>query len=79
MEELISLLDKEQIIETQDKIEKALAKSIKEADNVKKLAEEIAEAEALKENLRDCAKVVKENALDLDAIDKKNVLKTDVS
>lgn len=79
MEELISLLDKEQIIETQDKIEKALAKSIKEADNVKKLAEEIAEAEALKENLRDAAKVVKDNALDLDAIDKKNVLKTDVS
>lgn len=79
MEELISLLDKEQIIETQDKIEKALAKSIKEADNVKKLAEEIAEAEALKENLRDAAKVLKDNALDLDAIDKKNVLKTDVS
>lgn len=82
MEELISLLDKEQVIETQDKIEKALAKSIKEADNVKKLAEEIADAAAasaknnpLTEDLRDCAKVVKENALDLDALDGKNVLK----
>ncbi|XP_061397835.1 mitochondrial proton/calcium exchanger protein [Musca vetustissima] len=85
LEELISLLDKEQVIETQDKIEKALAKSIKEADNVKKLAEEIADAAAaaaaaaknnpLTEDLRDCAKVVKENALDLDALDGKNVLK----
>ncbi|XP_073812492.1 leucine zipper and EF-hand containing transmembrane protein 1 [Musca autumnalis] len=81
VEDLISLFDKEQVIETQDKIEKALAKSIKEADSVKKLAEEIAEAEAAKKNLltedlRDCAKVVKENALDLDALDKKNVLKS---
>lgn len=82
LEELISLLDKEQVIETQDKIEKALAKSIKEADNVKKLAEEIADAAAasaknnpLTEDLRDCAKVVKENALDLDALDGKNILK----
>uniref|UniRef100_T1PEC2 Mitochondrial proton/calcium exchanger protein n=1 Tax=Musca domestica TaxID=7370 RepID=T1PEC2_MUSDO len=86
LEELISLLDKEQVIETQDKIEKALAKSIKEADNVKKLAEEIADAAAasaknnpLTEDLRDCAKVVKENALDLDALDGKNILKASES
>ncbi|XP_075169588.1 leucine zipper and EF-hand containing transmembrane protein 1 [Haematobia irritans] len=90
LEELISLLDKEQVIETQDKIEKALAKSIKEADSVKRVAEEIVEAEVaaaaaraknnpLTEDLIDCANVVKENALDLDALDKKNVLKTETS
>lgn len=87
LEELITLLDKEQIIEAEEKIEKAIAKSIKEADEAKKVAENMQTDEINKsakstglyaEDLKDCAKTFKENALNLDEIDKKNVLKTEV-
>lgn len=85
MEELITLLDKEQIIEAEEKIEKAIARSIKEAEEAKKVAEQI-QADAKQQlqqqfadELKDHAKVLKDNALNLDEIDKKNVLKTEVS
>lgn len=90
LEELITLLDKEQIIEAEEKVEKAIAKSIKEAEEAKKVAEQIqtnelsgtkkqqTKANNLTDDLKDCAKVVKENALNLDEIDKKNVFKTEV-
>lgn len=94
MEELITLLDKEQIIEAEEKIEKALSRSIKEAEEAKKLAEEIknqaaaeaaaaaiaaaAAAKLKKEELVDRAGEIKDKALNLDVTDKKNVLKTEV-
>ncbi|XP_046810342.1 mitochondrial proton/calcium exchanger protein-like [Lucilia cuprina] len=88
LEELIILLEKEEIIEAEEKIEKAIAKSIKEAEEAKKVAEQMQVNESSSkqqkvtstiytEDLKDCAKVIKENALNLDEIDKKNVLKTE--
>lgn len=82
LEELIALLDKEQIIETEEKIEKAIAKSIKQADETKKIAEQIQMNEKAsskyEEDLKDTAKVIKDNATNLEDADKKNVFKTDV-
>lgn len=90
LEELITLLDKEQIIEAEEKIEKAIARSIKEAEEAKKVADQI-QAESIKklqqqqqqqqstDELKDNAQALKDNALNLDEIDKKNVLKTEVS
>lgn len=85
MEELITLLDKEQIIEAEEKIEKAIARSIKEAEEAKKVAEQIQAGakqqlqQQITDELKDHAKVLKDNALNLEEIDKKNVLKTEVS
>ncbi|XP_055903081.1 mitochondrial proton/calcium exchanger protein [Eupeodes corollae] len=64
VEELLDLLDKEEIIETEEKIEKAIAKSIKEADNAMRVAEEI----------QDMAPLLEDKAKDLDAADEKNLL-----
>lgn len=64
VEELLDLLDKEEIIEAEVKVEKAIAKSIKEAENAMKVAEEI----------QDMAPVLEDKAKDLNALDEKNLL-----
>ncbi|XP_055855725.1 mitochondrial proton/calcium exchanger protein [Episyrphus balteatus] len=64
VEELLDLLDKEEIIEAEVKVEKAIAKSIKEADNAMRVAEEI----------QDMAPLLEDKAKDMNAADEKNLL-----
>lgn len=64
IEELLDILDKEEIMQAEVKVEKAIAKSIKEVDNAIKIAEE----------LQDQAPVIEDKAKDLDAVDEKNLL-----
>uniref|UniRef100_A0A1A9VIC2 Mitochondrial proton/calcium exchanger protein n=1 Tax=Glossina austeni TaxID=7395 RepID=A0A1A9VIC2_GLOAU len=91
LEELIALLDKEQLLEAEDKIEKALAKSQKDAEEAKKINLATKKsANTIKfiktdcktpmqpcEDLVDPAKLVKDTCEDLNITDKKNNLKTD--
>lgn len=89
LEELIALLDKEQLLEAEDKIEKALAKSQEEAKKSNLAAKSANTTKFIKpncktptqpcEDLVDPAKLVKDACEDLNITDQKNNLKTDVS
>lgn len=87
LEELIALLDKEQLLEAEDKIEKALAKSQEEAKKSNLAAKSANTTKFIKpncktpmqpyEDLVDPAKLVKDACEDLNITDQKNNLKTD--
>ncbi|XP_036332937.1 mitochondrial proton/calcium exchanger protein [Rhagoletis pomonella] len=79
IEELVTLLDKENIIEAEERLEKAIAKSIKLAE--KQIKDQQKQAEELKnsDELKDTAPELKDNAMDLSLDSKKNVLKTEAS
>ncbi|EDW00664.1 mitochondrial proton/calcium exchanger protein [Drosophila grimshawi] len=71
IEELITLLDKEQILEAEQKIEKAIAKSMKEAEKLKTDLEKTDKDMAkLVDGIHDSAKEIRDIATDLGALDR---------
>lgn len=75
VDELITLLDKEEILEAEDRIEKAIARSMKETNQIKealKMEEMQKQTRRPEEELKDIAPELKDNAMDLDEVDKKN-------
>lgn len=73
IEELILLLDKEQILEAEQKIEKAIAKSMKEADKLKMEVEKSDKDMAkLVDGIHDSAKEIRDIATELGAMDQKS-------
>lgn len=82
IEELITLLDKEQILEAEQKIEKAIAKSMKEAEKLKMEVEKTDKDMAkLVDGIHDSAKEIRDIATELGAMDqdRANQLKTEVN
>ncbi|XP_030554075.1 mitochondrial proton/calcium exchanger protein [Drosophila novamexicana] len=80
IEELITLLDKEQILEAEQKIEKAIAKSMKEAEKLKMEVEKTDKDMAkLVDGIHDSAKEIRDIATELGAMDqdRANQLKTE--
>ncbi|XP_067627783.1 mitochondrial proton/calcium exchanger protein isoform X2 [Eurosta solidaginis] len=79
IEELVTLLDKENVIETEERLEKAIAKSIKMAE--KQIKDQQKQADDLKaaEELKDIAPELKDNAKDLSLDAQKNIIKTESS
>ena len=76
IEELISLLDKEQILEAEQKIEKAIAKSMKEAEKLKLEVEKSDKDMAkLVDGIHDSAKEIRDIATELGALDQDNAKK----
>ncbi|KAL7738009.1 hypothetical protein ACLKA6_006367 [Drosophila palustris] len=76
IEELISLLDKEQILEAEQKIEKAIAKSMKEAEKLKQEVEKSDKDMAkLVDGIHDSAKEIRDIATELGALDQDNAKK----
>ncbi|XP_037941541.1 mitochondrial proton/calcium exchanger protein-like [Teleopsis dalmanni] len=79
IEELLTVLEKEQIIEAEDKIEKAIAKSMKDAKKIEESNQELdgfnQEIENVKEvisdEVRDAAKLLEDKATDLNLVDQK--------
>ncbi|KAH8384621.1 hypothetical protein KR093_003068, partial [Drosophila rubida] len=70
IEELITLLDKEQILEAEQKIEKAIAKSMKEAEKLKMEVEKSDKDMAkLVDGIHDSAKEIRDIATELGAMD----------
>lgn len=70
IEELIALLDKEQILEAEQKIEKAIAKSMKEAEKLKLEVERSDKDMAkLVDGIHDSAKEIRDIATELGAMD----------
>lgn len=70
IEELIALLDKEQILEAEQKIEKAIAKSMKEAEKLKLEVEKSDKDMAkLVDGIHDSAKEIRDIATELGAMD----------
>ncbi|KAH8297390.1 hypothetical protein KR044_011207 [Drosophila immigrans] len=70
IEELITLLDKEQILEAEQKIEKAIAKSMKEAEKLKLEVEKSDKDMAkLVDGIHDSAKEIRDIATELGAMD----------
>lgn len=63
VEELVELLDKEEVIEAEEKIEKALAKSLKESSSAA-----AAKSSSKEEELKDNAKILEDKATDLSAL-----------
>ncbi|XP_030374112.1 mitochondrial proton/calcium exchanger protein [Scaptodrosophila lebanonensis] len=71
IEELIALLDKEQILHAEQKIEKAIAKSIKEAEKLKAEVEKTdKEMAKLVDDIHDSAKEIQDIATELGALEK---------
>lgn len=81
IEELIALLDKEQILEAEQKIEKAIAKSMKEAEKLKLEVEKSDKDMAkLVDGIHDSAKEIRDIATELGAMDsEKPQLKSEAS
>ncbi|CAD7011648.1 unnamed protein product [Ceratitis capitata] len=79
IEELVTLLDKENIIEAEERLEKAIAKSIKLAEKQIKDQQKQVDAQKVTDELKDTAPVLKDNAKDLSADSQKNILKTEVA
>ncbi|XP_054741120.1 mitochondrial proton/calcium exchanger protein [Anastrepha obliqua] len=75
IEELVTLLDKENIIEAEERMEKAIAKSIKLAEKQIKDQQKQVEASKASDELKDMAPELKDNATDLSRDSQKNVLK----
>ncbi|KAH8400584.1 hypothetical protein KR222_007234, partial [Zaprionus bogoriensis] len=70
IEELIALLDKEQILEAEQKIEKAIAKSMKEAEKLKLEVEKSdKDMTKLVDGIHDSAKEIRDIATELGAMD----------
>ncbi|XP_017868257.1 PREDICTED: LETM1 and EF-hand domain-containing protein anon-60Da, mitochondrial [Drosophila arizonae] len=70
IEELIALLDKEQILEAEQKIEKAIAKSMKEAEKLKLEVEKTDKDMAkLVDGIHDSAKEIRDIATELGAME----------
>ncbi|XP_060658706.1 mitochondrial proton/calcium exchanger protein [Drosophila nasuta] len=70
IEELVTLLDKEQILEAEQKIEKAIAKSMKEAEKLKMEVEKSDKDMAkLVDGIHDSAKEIRDIATELGAMD----------
>ncbi|XP_039954109.1 mitochondrial proton/calcium exchanger protein [Bactrocera tryoni] len=79
IEELVTLLDKENIIEAEERLEKAIAKSIKLAEKQIKDQQKLVEEQKTADVLKDTAPELKDNAKDLSADSQTKVLKTEVS
>ncbi|ALC41905.1 Letm1, partial [Drosophila busckii] len=72
IEEMITLLDKEQILEAEQKIEKAIAKSMKEAEKLKTEVEKTdKEMAKLVDGIHDSAKEIRDIATELGAMEEK--------
>lgn len=70
IEELIALLDKEQILEAEQKIEKAIAKSMKEAEKLKLEVEKTDKDMAkLVDGIHESAKEIRDIATELGAME----------
>lgn len=70
IEELITLLDKEQILQAEQKIEKAIAKSMKEAEKLKSEVDKSdKELTKLVDDIHDSAKEIQDIANELGATD----------
>lgn len=79
IEELVTLLDKENIIEAEERLEKAIAKSIKLAEKQIKDQQKQVEEQKTSDVLKDNAPELKDNAKDLSADGQTKVIKTEVS
>uniref|UniRef100_A0A0K8V865 Mitochondrial proton/calcium exchanger protein n=1 Tax=Bactrocera latifrons TaxID=174628 RepID=A0A0K8V865_BACLA len=79
IEELVTLLDKENIIEAEERLEKAIAKSIKLAEKQIKDQQKLVEEQKTADVLKDTAPELKDNAKDLSADCQTKVLKTEVN
>nr|XP_014085692.1 mitochondrial proton/calcium exchanger protein [Bactrocera oleae]XP_014085693.1 mitochondrial proton/calcium exchanger protein [Bactrocera oleae]XP_014085694.1 mitochondrial proton/calcium exchanger protein [Bactrocera oleae]XP_014085695.1 mitochondrial proton/calcium exchanger protein [Bactrocera oleae]XP_036231068.1 mitochondrial proton/calcium exchanger protein [Bactrocera oleae]XP_036231069.1 mitochondrial proton/calcium exchanger protein [Bactrocera oleae]XP_036231070.1 mitochondrial len=79
IEELVTLLDKENIIEAEERLEKAIAKSIKLAEKQIKDQQKQVEEQKASDVLKDTAPELKDNAKDLSVDCQTKIVKTEVS